>query len=114
MVRPRKAGLFQTDFCLARGVRTGQERDSGDAAFALRLRFPRVRSLRLRSGQAGQAGQNRRWVGAFFAEFAFCAVFSFDFWGRKTPPEKFSTAKTVKTAETLDGAGPNGVWATLE
>ncbi len=109
-----RAGLFQTGFCLARGVRTGQERVSGDAAFALRLRFPRLRSLRLRSGQAGQAGQKRRWVDAFFAEIAVSAVFSFHFWGRKSPPEKFSTAKTVKTAETLDGAGPNGVWATLE
>ncbi len=66
MVRPRKAGLFQTDFCLARGVRTGQERVSGDAAFAV------------------------------------SAVFRLHFWGRKSPPEKFSTAKTVKTAETLD------------
>ncbi len=102
MVRPRKAGLFQTDFCLAPEVRTGQERVSRDAAFAFRLRFPRVRSLRLRSGQAGQAGQKRRWVAAFFAEFAFCAVFRLHFWGRKTLPKTFSTAKTVKTAETLD------------
>jgi hypothetical protein len=124
MVRPRKAGLFQTDFCLARGVRTGQERVSGDAAFALRLRFPRLRSLRLRSGQALRQTQGKQDRPLEYsrdkqdnfrdAEIAVSAVFSFHFWGRKSPPEKFSAAKTVKTAETLDGAGPNGVWATLE
>ena len=36
------------------------------------------------------------------AEIAVSAVFRLHFWGRKTLPKTFSTAKTVKTAETLD------------
>ena len=85
MVRPRKAGLFQTDSCLAREVRTGQERVSG----MRRLPFD-------------FAQDNFR-----DAEIAVSAVLALRFWWRKTLPKKFSTAKTVKTAETLDTDGVN-------